>query len=279
METKAIYELPFTETTEILNKFIKDRMYREYAEMFANDILKRHSWTSNIKVTIDEGRMEKNDPEDFPFLLDGYADIMELNDIIFDYAKASTVGEEKPIPAKCKICFSSDKKCDSQWINCGETKLTDKEIFEFGDAIEFCLHDILKSYQDYITAVYLGKPQYMMEAFFAYHRMKGTRFTYIGWREEGQEEEKPLKTVWKVQWSVFDKMSCHDDEKSFETEEEALALYLIKRDELDEKYADRSKYELDEVNCREKLFEYKRMSYNNGEQTTYIEIIKTYVQC
>ena len=279
MEKKAIYELPLNEMTEILNKFMKERLYREYAEMLANEILKRHSWAENIHVTIDEEKIKKNDPEVFPFLLDGYADILEFNDIIFDYAKASTVGEEKPVPTKRKIFFSSDNECDSQWINCGETKLTDKELFEFGDSIEFCLHDILKSYQDYITAVYLGKPAYMMEAFFAYHRMRGTRFTYIGWKEAGQQEEKPLQTVWKVKWSEFYDMYGHDNEQFFDDEDEALAFYVIKKDELQEKYADRSKYELDEVNCREKPFEYKSMSYNNGEQTTYVELIKTYRQC
>lgn len=276
MEQKAIHELPFTGIEEIFSNFMTNRLYREYAEMLANEILKIHSWASNIHVTIDEERAKKNDPEDFPFLLDGYADIMELNDIIFDYAKASTVGEEKPIPTKWKIYFSSDKDCDSQWIYCGETKLTNKEVFEFGDAIEFCLHDILKSYQDYITAVYLGKPEYMAEAFFAYHRMKGTRFTYGGWKEVKRREKKPVQDVWKVQWSEFYDTRCHDNEVSFETEEEALAFYLIKKDKLDEKYADRSKYKVDETYCREKPSDYKYMSYNDGLDTTYVEIAKTH---
>lgn len=278
METKAIHQMTFNDMKEILSKFIKERLYREYAEMFANEVLKKQSWAENIKVTIDEERIEKDDPEDFPFLLDGYADIMELNDVILSYAKSSSVGEEKPIPIKGKIYFSSNKECDSQWINCTETKLTDKELFEFGDFIEFCLHDILKSYQEYITAVYLGKRTYMMEAFFAYHRMRGTRFTYIGWKEAGQQEEKPLQTVWKVKWSEFYDMYGHDDEQFFDDEDEALAFYVIKKDELQEKYADRSKYKLDKVNCLEKPFEYKSMSYNNGEETTYVELVKMYRQ-
>lgn len=278
MEKKAIYEIPFTGIEEIFNYFMENRTYREYAEMLANEILKRHSWASNIHVTIDEEQIKKNDPEDFPFLLDGYADIFEIDDIIFDYAKASTVGEEKPVPTKGKIFFSSNNECDSQWIHCGETKLTDKELFEFGDAIEYCLHDSLKSYQDYIIAIYLGKPEYMAEAFFAYHRMKGTRFTYSGWKQVIQREKKPLNTVWKVQWSEFYDWCSHDDVKYFDDEDEALAFYSIKKEELDGKYSDRSKYELEAINCREKPWEYKCVSYNNGEETTYVEIVKTYRQ-
>lgn len=276
MEKKAIHELPFTGIEEIFADFMANGKYREYAEMLANEIIKRNSWASNIHVTIDEERVKKNDPEDFPFMLDGYADIADFNDIITSYAKASTVGEEKTIPPKCRIYFSSDRECDSQWINCGETELTAKEVFEFGDAIEFCLHDILKSYQDYITSIYLGKPEYMAEAFFAYHRMKGTRFTYGGWKEVKRREKKPVQAVWRVQWDEFYDLSDHTDERLFETEEEALAFYSVKKDGLDRKYADRSKYTPVEINCREKPSLYKLMSYNDGMDTTYIEIVKTY---
>lgn len=267
MKTRKIHRLSQSEMDRMFNAFISDGLYKEYAEMLANDIVKRRSWADGITVAIDGERMGKDDPEDFPFSLDGSADIARLNDIIFDYAKSVSVGEAKPIAAKGIIHFSSNGNSDSQQVTFeGETSLMEQDIFEFGEAIAYCVKDALKEYQDYLTAVYLGEPAYMHEAFFAYLRMKG---------ETPVQETERQNAIWRIRWNEFYNMCDHECERVLTNEDEALSFYGQKKAELDGKYADRGIYALDEVNCQSGK-DYNAMSYNNGEETTYIEIVKEY---
>lgn len=190
-------EIRFLEANELkgdslekaVQYFIKRMYYKDYARIFAKELV--CSFTNVRTITVDIHRTA-GDKDSFMFLLRGHAMINDLEPYIRDIALIST-GAEVSNEKDGSICFFTYSDIQYEEVTFPNDETVDKQtLHDIGKSIELQIKSFLERHQDLISKYFNGNPEYIHEAFYAYHRLKETWFY-----EDGTEVNDDVRLLLK----------------------------------------------------------------------------------